>query len=508
MSKSLPPRPNLEHLKHQAKDLLKSHQSGDSPSLLRIQQSHPRFEKVSEAEIRAAKFSLSDAQLVIAREYGFANWPKLKERVDGIALENIPPAELFQKALREDDASLFRKVIARHPELKAKINEPMAAFDAPLINSVRSREMLEALLDAGADINAKSKWWAGGFGLLHLAKPDLAAYAIERGASVDVHAAARLGMINRLSELIAAKPRLVHERGGDGQTPLHFAGTIEVAKFLLDRGAEINARDVDHESTPVQYMVRDRQEVARFLVERGADTDLLLVSALGDAILVRRHLDADPDCIHMRVSDDYFPKKNPRSGGTIYQWTLGWQVSAHDVARQFGHEDIYRLLMERSPASVKLIAACWAGDEAAVKLLLAQNAGLIDRLSNAECRQIANAARSNSLIAVRLMMAAGLPVNATGQHGATPLHWAAWHGNVSMVREILAHHPALETRDSDFGGTPLNWAIHASKNGWDPQKGDYVATLEALIEAGATLPVELGGTDAVKDVLRRNGVKD
>jgi len=110
--------------------------------------------------------------------------------------------ELFKKTFAEHDAVLFRRLLDRHPDLKAKINEPVAAFDAPVITRVRSREMLDVLLAAGADINAKSRWWAGGFGLLHGASPELAAYAIERGAVVDVHAAARLGMMERLRELI------------------------------------------------------------------------------------------------------------------------------------------------------------------------------------------------------------------------------------------------------------------------------------------------------------------
>ncbi len=62
--------------------------------------------------------------------------------------------------------------------------------------------------------------------------PKLAAYAIERGAVVDVHAAARLGMMDRLRELISLDPSLVHARGGDGQTPLHFASSVEVAAYL------------------------------------------------------------------------------------------------------------------------------------------------------------------------------------------------------------------------------------------------------------------------------------
>src|SRR5437867_10918741 len=100
----------------------------------------------------------------------------------------MPPGRC---AFADLDADLFRRLLDRHPDLKAKINEPVAAFDAPVITRVRSREMLDVLLAAGADINAKSRWWAGGFGLLHGASPELAAYAIERGAVVDVHAAAR-----------------------------------------------------------------------------------------------------------------------------------------------------------------------------------------------------------------------------------------------------------------------------------------------------------------------------
>jgi hypothetical protein len=125
------------------------------------------------------------------------------------------PMELFKKAFKEQDAALFRQLLERHPEMKAKINEPVEAFDAPVITRVRTREMLDVLLEAGADINAKSRWWAGGFGLLHGAEPDLAAYAIQRGAVVEVHAAAAWAL-DRLRS--CRRPALV-ARGGDGQTP-------------------------------------------------------------------------------------------------------------------------------------------------------------------------------------------------------------------------------------------------------------------------------------------------
>jgi len=497
MSKSLPARPSLEQLRHQAKDLRKQFLAGERAAVDRVRQFHPDCK-----ESHRGQFRLHEAQFVLAREYGFASWAQLKEHVESILLETGEPLELLKQAFHADDAPWLRKLLARYPQFKALINEPIGPFDSPAITNVRSREMLDVLLEAGADLNARSRWWAGGFGLLHNAGPDLAAYAIQRGAVVDVHAAARLGLLDKLRALVSADPKLVHARGGDGQTPLHFAGTIEIAAFLLEHGADLDARDLDHESTPAQWMIKDRQDVARFLVQHGCQTDLLLAAALGNLPLVRQHLETDPQCIHLRVTEDFFPMINPKSGGTIYQWTLGWYVSPHDVARQFGHEDVFRLLLEHSPAEVKLIASCWAGDEAAVPLLLQANPGLASALSPAYRADAARAARNNNLAAVRLLLAAGLPVEATGQHRATPLHWAAFHGNVAMTREILKHHPPLELTDADFHSTPLGWAMHGSTNGWHRDEGDYPETVELLLEAGAKLPGQFSGTDAVQAVLR------
>jgi ankyrin repeat protein len=411
----------------------------------------------------------------------------------------------IKDAFCRDDAAGVRELLERHPELKARINEPVMGFDAPAIVCVRSREMLDVLLAAGADINAKSRWWAGGFGLLHGASPELAAYAIERGAQVDAHAAARLGLAKKLRELVSANPELVHARGGDGQTPLHFASTVEIAEYLLDYGADADARDVDHESTPAQYMVRDRQDVARCLVARGCKSDLLMASALGDLGLVRRHLEADPICVRMSVCEKYFPKQNPRSGGTIYIWNLGANKTAHLVAREFGHEDVFALLMERSPDELKLAVACELGDEAAVHALLARRPNLAQTLSADERSRLAHAAQDNNTQAVRRMLAAGWPVDARGQHGGTALHWAAFHGNADMAELILGKQPPLELTDADYNSTPLGWAIYGSEHGWHRRTGNYAATVEALLRAGAQPPQEPAGSEEVRAVLGRRG---
>ncbi len=419
-----------------------------------------------------------------------------------------PNVEELKQAIRADDAGRARELLERDEELRARINDPLGPFDSPLVTSARSREMLDVLLDQGADINAKSQWWAGGFSILHSAEPDLAAYAIERGAIVDVHAAARLGLLDRLRELVERDPQLVHSRGGDGQTPLHFARTVEIADYLLDHGADINARNIDHESTPAQYMLADRLDVARYLVQRGCETDLLLASAVGDLDRVRKHLDDDPQSIRVRVNEQCFPMMDERAGGTIYLWTLGYNASAYQAAARFGHRDVLHLLMERSPTEARLIAACWLHDEKTVATILAEHPGLVSNLSEAESQEIAHAARNNDTSALILMLEAGLPATARGQHRGTPLHWAAWHGNLSMVQALLRFGPPLEEAENAFHATPLGWAVHGSEHGWNRSTGQFAAVVEALLDAGAK-PLEAAqGTDAVKDVLRRYGAKD
>ncbi len=172
-------------------------------------------------------------------------------------------------SIRADDIEGVRALLDGQPELRAKLDDPIGPFDSPALTSARSRAMVDVLLAAGADVNAKSQWWAGGFGFLHIVDLELAEYIVDRGAVVDVHAAARLGRLDRLREIIEVDPQSVHARGGDGQTPLHFARTVEIAAYLLDHGADIDARDIDHVSTPAQWMLGDRIDVARYLVERG-----------------------------------------------------------------------------------------------------------------------------------------------------------------------------------------------------------------------------------------------
>ena len=487
MSRELPAKPSLEFLRKQAKQFQRTMPQG----------------------------KLADAQHALAREYGFANWARLKSYVVTFGL---PAAEALTAAIRDSDAQRVRELLESQPELRARINEPLPNYGFgihALFAAVQrsDRATIDVLLRAGADIRRRTEWWAGGFGVLDDCDPSLVDFLIERGAIIDACAAARLGMLAKLDDLVARDPDVVHARGGDGQTPLHFASTVEIATFLLDHGAAIDALDVDHESTPAQYMLRaeqtrhyphNRQDVARYLVSRGSKTDLLMAAALGDMDLVQHHLDADPACIRMSVTEEWFPKKDPRAGGTIYIWMLGANRTAHSVARDFGHEEVFHLLMERTPEDLKLALACELGDESTFQIYLARNPDVAKMLSDAERQKLPAAAQSNNTNAVRLMLEAGWPVNTPGEMGATALHWAGFNGNAAMAREILRFQPDLELKSLEYAGTALSWALYSSGNSWRGETGDFVGTVRALLEAGAVLPSHpeaLEPSDAVLEVL-------
>jgi ankyrin repeat protein len=339
----------------------------------------------------------------------------------------------------------------------------------------RDRGAIEALLRAGANINQKSHWWAGGFHVLDGAwdTPWLAPFLLERGAMPEIHHLVQLEMFEEVRRMLAERPEAIHARGGDGQTPLHGARSVAMAELLLEYGADLDARDVDHESTPAQWMVRDRQAVVRFLVERGAETDILMTAAIGDRERTAALLDANPDAIRTTVSSAYFPMRDPRAGGTIYNWTLGSDKSPHEIARDFGHHALCDLLLARSPLDVKLAVACELGDERVVDEILAATPAAGASLRPADHARLPAAARNNKTDTVRLMLKAGWPLGARGHENATALHWAAFHGNAGMVRALLDRGADPNVKGDVHDATPMGWAEHGSRHGWQSRTGDY-----------------------------------
>ncbi len=208
-----------------------------------------------------------------------------------------------------------------------------------------------------------------------------------------------------------------------------------------------------------RHYLHDRQPVARYLVSRGCQTDILMAAALGDVDLAQMLLAADPECVRTRVE-----------ARSVYASMLGERRTAHSVASDFGHEDVFQLLMRHTPADLRFELACELGEEATIQE--------IARLSLRDPVKLPDAARSNNTSAVRLMLAAGWPIDARGEMGATALHWAAFNGNAEMTREILKFHPALELKSLEQESTAFDWAVFGSGNSWHSETGDYAGTVQ------------------------------
>ena len=479
MSRELPANPNLEFLKKQAKAALdQSRRDGKT-------------------------MKLADAQHAIAREYGFATWPKLRAHVAALE-KSLAPAEQLVAAVCASASARVERVLARQPDLNVDETRPEYAttnyaLGTALMGAVQrsDRKTIDALLRGGADIHRRMEH---GMGVLDECAPALVPFLIERGAVLDAHSAARFGDLESLQRFVDTDRGVVRVQGASGQTPLHFASTVEIARFLLEHGAEIDALDSMYESTPAQHMLRvvqgrhyrrDRQPIARFLVRQGARTDILMACALGDLALVQRHVEADPSSLRVRVAER-----------SIYFQSLGRDRTPHQVARDFGHEDVFQFLMQHSPAEVLLSQALELGDEEVFRKYLATHP---DPVAAAGERRLPDAAQNNNTNAARLMLGAGWPVDARGEHEMTALQWASWHGNVELVREILRYRPQLEL-DCAHGITAMGAALHGSMNGWHRATGDYVGTVEALLDAGAKAPkftAELEASDAVREILER-----
>src|ERR1700757_553380 len=175
----LPSNPNLDHLKYQAKDLRKEHAAHAPDVAQRIREFHPRFNRATDAEIFEASLSLSDAQLAIAREYGFPSWARLKRHIEKPTLTdqlNLPHHERIEDAtfrravdlIDAGDASGLRAHLKQHPKLVHQhvAFEGWNYFHNPTLlqfiaeNPVRHGklpanivEVARVILDAGAESN-------------------------------------------------------------------------------------------------------------------------------------------------------------------------------------------------------------------------------------------------------------------------------------------------------------------------------------------------------------------
>lgn len=264
---ALPPRANLEHLKNEAKRRLRT---------LRAQNPAAR---------------LAEAQLLVARSYGFASWRRMKAYID--ELNDV--GQRLINAVHDDDLKTLREVLDRHPELvnakteidqralmpvdytgaEAKAREMLALPLLHLAIVAGKVDALRLLIDRGADVNARN---ADGRLPLHdcfeLNHDDFASILLEAGAVVDVCAAAAYGMNVRLREILVSRPEQANDLQ-TGNSPLGwatFGRQAEAARILIEHGAIVDRAPYDAKAWGPAAMVASK-EVARVLLEHGADVN-------------------------------------------------------------------------------------------------------------------------------------------------------------------------------------------------------------------------------------------
>ena len=158
MAKSLPPQPNLEYLKKQAKALLKACKQSNPEVIPRIKEHHPRLSGSPDSDILSSAFSLQDAQLVIAREYGFESWPKLSATVSQLKenlMSALPAFEDVPQLTDRETQILLRETKTQDVVLGLK-DASTPVKEKFLTNmSTRTRALFEKWIDALGDRDPK-----------------------------------------------------------------------------------------------------------------------------------------------------------------------------------------------------------------------------------------------------------------------------------------------------------------------------------------------------------------
>jgi ankyrin repeat protein len=413
-------------------------------------------------------------------------------------------------AIDSSDVPGLEDLLRENPRLKAHLDDPLFGFDStPLIGAShrpKGAEMVSILVRYGADPNARSRWWAGGFGPLDNASPEMVETLVGLGTRFDVWSAAKHGRIDLLKEILEQDPSLVNAPGGDGMTPLHFAANAETAAFLIDRGADMEIKDVDHEGTAAQYHAQN-PDILRLLIDRGAKPDIFSAVALDDPDLARKILEADPEEINSRVGSGRYATHSS-DGGHIYTYVFHRGDTPFLAATRRGSDKVKAFLEDRSPAGQRLIAKAWADDEDGVRQLLKADPELGRKLDPEEAKALGHAAGMGKVETVRLLLEAGVDPATPGMDMGTALHQACWFGRADVVPLLIGRIP-LDTRDSHHGSTPLGWATHGAQHCWR-KDGDYVRVVEQLLGAGASIdaPANSAGTSLLDQAGEREDVKD
>ncbi len=335
----LPEQPNLEQLRKQAKDLLHAYRAREEDAVAEV----GRIEHKPDV----ANFTLSDAQRVLARAYGFASWAKLKAFVDGANIAR------FLEAVKAGDMPLVRSMLASRPELvamDASASDEHRALHYAVLG--RNAEMARLLMEAGADARkgiyphrdattamalAEDRGYVEIVAVIEeeerLRREEMSCVnATVSPVQDEISAAILRGDSGAAMRLLESDLSLIQACDREGRTPLHVAARASdttLVPWLLERGANVRKKDPG-ELTPLDYAalgVDPRNQhaerfgaVAHMLLAKRAELTVRAAVALGDEIAVRAAVAADANVL----------RHNTRDGGLL---TLAVKHRQHEMVR-------------------------------------------------------------------------------------------------------------------------------------------------------------------------------
>jgi ketosteroid isomerase-like protein len=506
--RGLPGNANLEQLKKGAKSFQRAVRAGDAGAAEFVREFHPRLPDAQPGSTELNGFTRTDAQLVIARQFGFSSWPKLKAHLELVARYARSPHEqpvggpladeraVIDEFLRlaclnygDDDPDRFRRAASFLEEYewlaRASVHTIAATGDVDAARDLLDRDPSQASLIGGP---------YGWEPLLYLT------YArVPLGPGRSAVAVARLLLEHGADPnagylwegLIPPFTALTGALGGGDTIPKH-PEELALARVLLEAGADANDGQALYnqgwgpypgddwlellfefglgtgDGGPWRRLLGERQDSPRKMVE-----DLLIAAAghgLSDRVRGLLARGVDPEGREI---------KHPIYGGR----------SPVQEAALNGHMDIVSLLddagasWERDEVD-ELVATAMAGDRAGVERLLAADPGLRERAMERRPDQLVRAAEQNSYDAVALLIELGFDVNARSR--TAPLHEAAMRGNLPIIRLLLDHGADPAVHDSGYDATPAGWAEHHGQREAQHllethEQGDAVAAAEERV---------------------------
>jgi ankyrin repeat protein len=530
-SREIPKTPSLEFDRKRSKRLLAAARRGDPGVLALFSAHHPRFAGVApEAWMKAV--ALHDAELVVAREYGFSSWPLWKRFVEARLATRAEQAALLVRAACSNDLERARALLAADPSL--------AGFDLFTACACGDVESVQRELDAGADALGPGgpSGWA----------PILYA-CFSRFLRRDARRAAGIVLVVRTLLARGADPNAQYlsaagEHGpGEAQTCLYGAAGIanhaELTRLLLEAGADVNEGAPDPGSGYQQLGTEALYHASEF---RSTDCLRLLLEArphprrvsycLGRVLdfdneagaLLYLEQGADPNFMvpwHNRQTHLHKAVRHRRSTPTLAallahgadpNFPDAHGVSPYRYAIRRGSVEIAHLL-EAHGARTESVTS----DDRALGQIASGTAGAGAVGRAFDRGLLAWAARREDLALVVRLLDAGADIDAG--EDMPPLHNACYAGRRAAVQLLLARGADLHRKNA-YGGDALQSALYGSIDCCDPEggpgsltpeeitHGDFAGIVQVLLEAGAQPPSRVSGSEAVREALRRHGVPD